>query len=153
MERSKLIAVARELFEHHGLDTRGWRLEFRNYGHLLGTCCSRRRIIAMNDFYADHNTEANILDTLLHEIAHALVGTNHGHDPIWKAMAVKLGCTPETCGKIGVIVRPGKWQATCPTCARPFHKYRKPRPTLGYYCPSCGAEKGQLAFVAQISGG
>jgi hypothetical protein len=78
MDRAKLIAVGADLFQQHGLDLWGWKLEFRNYGHRLGTCCSRRRVIALNAFYADRNAEAVVLDTLLHEIAHALVGAKGG---------------------------------------------------------------------------
>jgi predicted SprT family Zn-dependent metalloprotease len=147
MDRAKLVSIAGELFKEHGLDARGWRLEFRRFGHLLGRCCSRRRIIAISDFYADENTEANVLDTLLHEIAHALVGPSHGHGPIWKAMAKELGCLPNS--KTGIVIRPGRYQATCPTCGSVFHKYRKPRHSLGYYCPSCGKEEGRLAFSVQ----
>ena len=146
MDRSKVIGVAAELFRLHRLDVGGWRLEFRNYGHRLGSCCSRRRLIALNAFYADQNTEAHVLDTLLHEIAHALVGPSHGHGPIWKAMARKLGAVPKACSKTGVVIRPGKYQATCPTCARRFHKYRRPKYIVGYYCPSCGKERGRLVF-------
>jgi predicted SprT family Zn-dependent metalloprotease len=149
MDRAKLVAVAADLFRQYGLDERGWRLEFRNYGHRLGSCCSRRRVIALNVFYADRNTEAHVFDTLLHEIAHALVGTLHGHGPVWKAMAVKLGAVPQACSKTGVLIRPGKYQATCPTCVRRFHKYRRPKYITGYYCPSCGKERGRLVFTAQ----
>lgn len=149
MDRARLVFIAGELFKQHGLDVRGWLLEFRNYGHRLGSCCSSKKIIALNDFYADHNTESNVLNTLHHEVAHALVGPSHGHGPIWKAMARKLGCIPKACGKMGVIIRPGKYQATCPSCGRPFHKYRRPKYVLGYYCPACGKEKGQLVFTVQ----
>ena len=69
MDRSRLIAVAAELFEQHGLTVRGWRLTFRNYAHRLGSCCSRKRIIALNDYYSENNDEKPVLDTLLHEIS------------------------------------------------------------------------------------
>ena len=105
MDRSKLIAVAGELFEQHGLTARGWRLTFRNYAHRLGSCCSRKRIIALNSFYVENNGETPVLDTLLHEIAHALVGPALGHSPVWKAMARKLGCIPRACSKTGLTLR------------------------------------------------
>src|SRR5262245_2425444 len=151
MDRSKLVIIAAELFRLHRLDVDGWRLEFRNYGHRLGSCCSRRRIIALNGFYADRNAESHVIDTLLHEIAHALVGPSHGHGTVWKAMVCKLGCIPKACSKTGILIRPGKWQAACPTCARHFHKYRRPRYTHGYYCPSCGKDKGCLVFTVQVA--
>jgi hypothetical protein len=68
-------------------------------------------------------------------------------------MARKLGCIPKACSKVGVLVRPGKWQASCPTCARQFHKYRRPKYVAGYYCPSCGKERGQLQFTAHVVSG
>ena len=151
MDRSRLIAVAAELFEQHGLAARGWLLEFRSYAHRLGCCSSRKRVIALNDYYAENNTEPPVIDTLLHEIAHALVGASHGHGPIWKAMARKLGCTPEACSKKGVLIRPGNYQATCPTCRRWFYKYRRPKYVVGYYCPSCGKERGRLVFASWSS--
>ena len=146
MDRSRLIAVATELFHLNGLDVRGWRLEFRRFGHRLGSCCSRKRVVAIDAFYADNNDEVHVLDTLRHEVAHALVGPSQGHGQTWKAMARKLGCIPKACSKTGILVRPGKWQARCPTCARQFHKYRRPKYVVGYYCPSCGKERGKLAF-------
>jgi predicted SprT family Zn-dependent metalloprotease len=149
MDRSRLIAVAADLFHLHGLDVRGWRLTFRNYAHRLGTCCSRKRIIALNSFYVENNDQTLVLDTLLHEIAHALVGPSLGHGPVWKAMARKLGCIPKACSKTGLTLRPGKYQATCPTCTHQFHKYRRPKP-VRYYCPACGKERGRLVFTRRI---
>jgi predicted SprT family Zn-dependent metalloprotease len=151
MDRAKLVAIARELFERHGLISRGWRLRFRNYACRLGSCSSRRQIIALSAFYVDNNDEKLVLDTLLHEIAHALVGPHQGHGPVWKAMARKLGCIPKAFSKSGVKLPPGKFQATCPTCARLFNKHRKPKFKDGYYCPSCGKEKGRLAFTVKVS--
>lgn len=60
MDKGRLIVVAAELFRRHGLDVRGWRLEFRRFGHRLGGCCSRKRIIALNDYYAENNDETPV---------------------------------------------------------------------------------------------
>ena len=149
MDKDKVITVAAELFHLHGLDDRGWGLEFRNFAHRLGGCSSQHKIIAINTYYAENNDESVVLDTLVHEVAHALVGPARGHDPVWKAMALKLGCIPKACGKNSVNIRPGKWQASCPSCSHQFHKYRTPKFILGYYCPKCGKEAGRLAFTLQ----
>ena len=151
MDRDKLVAIAGQLFEQHGLTSRGWRLEFRNYADRLGCCCSKHSTIALNAYYVEHNEEAMVIDTLLHEIAHALVGSCLAHGPEWKAMAMRLGCFPRACSQTDVVMRPGKWQASCPTCARLFHKHRRPKYVTGYYCPSCGDKNGKLAFTVQIS--
>lgn len=37
----------------------------------------------------------DIKDTVLHEIAHAIVGGRHHHDNVWKACCNKIGCRAE----------------------------------------------------------
>ena len=151
MDRTRLVGIAGELFQNHGLDVRGWRLEFKPLGHRIGWCCSRRLVIVINDYYADHNDQMLVMDTLLHEAAHAIVGPVHQHNGIWKEMALRLGCAPTACSKIDVVLRPGKWRASCPSCALQFEKYRRPKYIAGYYCPKCGKDKGKLVFIAQVS--
>ena len=34
------------------------------------------------------------VDNLLHEIAHAIVGREAGHGPLWKVTARRIGATP-----------------------------------------------------------
>lgn len=41
---------------------------------------------------ADDNDEAEFLNTVRHEIAHVIVGLGHGHDEVWREMALRLGC-------------------------------------------------------------
>ena len=42
-------------------------------------------------------TWSEIRDTLLHEIAHAIVGPGHGHDALWQTAARRIGCTEKRC--------------------------------------------------------
>lgn len=151
MDRDALLQTAVKLFVRHGLA--GWSIAFRNFGHRLGCCLYRRKTIVLNAFYVAHNDESQVIDTLLHEIAHALT-PGHRHGPVWKAMAQRLGATPRACSKLGVVLRPGKYRAVCPNCGRTYDKYRKPRykchstAVTPYYCPkrSCGKKNGRLVF-------
>jgi hypothetical protein len=40
MNKGKLLFVARELFQQHGLTEQGWTFGFRNYAHRLGWSAS-----------------------------------------------------------------------------------------------------------------
>ena len=42
------------------------------------------------------DNEEDIKDTVLHEIAHAIVGSQHHHDYVWKACCNKIGYKPES---------------------------------------------------------
>jgi predicted SprT family Zn-dependent metalloprotease len=92
----------------------------------------------------DRNGPAEIVDTLLHEIAHALVGPGHGHDAVWKAKCVEVGARPQRCGNADMP--PGRWRASCPSCKQVFSRHRRPRRLQGWFCRSCGPERGRLAW-------
>jgi predicted SprT family Zn-dependent metalloprotease len=80
------------------------------------------------------NTEARIENTILHEIAHALVGCGHGHDLTWKRMALAIGCDGNRCysEKNTQVVR-GNLEAICPKCGHVYRKFKTPK-----YESSCG---------------
>ena len=62
-----------------------------------GTCYCSQKFIAFNLPYIQQGKRDSILDTVLHEIAHALAGCNAGHGSVWQAMAKKIGCTGKPC--------------------------------------------------------
>jgi predicted SprT family Zn-dependent metalloprotease len=129
--------------EHPQFD--GWRLAFSTQARrTLGVCRHRQKVIVLSTAFVTLNDEPTVRDIVLHELAHALVGAGHGHDATWKAKAVELGANPDrVCTE--VVMPPGEWQATCATCGRVFHQYR--RPTRRYWCRRCGADAGTLTFA------
>src|SRR5262249_22972175 len=100
--------------------------------------------IELSVHFAAHNTDEEIRDTLLHEIAHALVGGGHGHDSVWKAKCREIGARPEACYGEDVEMPRGRWRALCPGCARGFDRHRRPARMSGWFCRDCGPSAGKL---------
>jgi len=108
----------------------------------LGQCRYRSREVAVSEYHMLGSVDWLVEDTILHEIAHALVGQGHGHDGVWKAKCKEIGARPERCkdgeeleGLVKVERREGKWIADC-TCGRThfIHRSRNGLPPKGYYC-------------------
>ena len=91
--------------------------------------------IEIAEYYARNSPQDSVLDTLLHEIAHAIADPTARHGPAWKAVAMRLGATPRACDNSEkAVVKPGDWQATCAACKKIFHRYKRPRSLNGYRC-------------------
>ncbi len=144
MELSKLRTLARENLDKHGLHD--WSFKINKNKRRLGVCRHAKKRIEIQGYYALNNPDHLVLDTLIHEIAHAIVGPGHGHGPVWKAKARDLGCIPKSCAKI-TQSQEGNWQAVCPGCQKTFHLYRTPKHITGSWCGKCGRFKGKLTFV------
>lgn len=130
---AKQIAIS--LLEKHGLIERGWRFEF-NFAKLrLGVCKHRAKVIGLSKHYTELNEEKRIRNTILHEIAHALVGAGHGHDEVWRAKAIEIGCDGERCCDADDLQRPiGNYIATC---KNGHVRYKFKKPTRDSSCGSC----------------
>jgi predicted SprT family Zn-dependent metalloprotease len=141
----KTVAVlkqARDLLDRHGLGD--WVVAFNRRRRSLGYCWYDMRRIELSIYLVERNGEAEILDTLLHEIAHALLGPGHGHGPAWKRKCLEIGARPFRCGQVNMPA--GRWQALCGGCGKGFHRYRKPKRMQGWFCGGCGPQRGQLAW-------
>lgn len=139
MDLQDLEAIAEMELRKHGLNF--WSFGLAKTKRRQGVCKFRDRRIEIAEYYARHNSREKVLDTLLHEIAHALAGPQAGHGPVWKAIAHELGATPQACDTcVDTVVMPGDWQATCEACNKTFHKYKRPQLLNGYRC-RCAAQK------------
>lgn len=68
-----------------------WSFGFDLAASRAGVCRPRDKRIQLSVSFCLKATRAEIEDTLLHEIAHAIVGQRHGHDAVWRAKALELG--------------------------------------------------------------
>jgi len=69
-----------------------------------------------------HRSEAQLDDTIRHEVAHVIVGPGHGHDWVWQDCARACGARPEKCHNMAVTRRVIKRRqmAECERCNAVF---------------------------------
>ena len=137
--------ASREMLKHGLL---GWTFGLAKTKRRLGVCHYRTKRIEIAEYYAQNSPPGTVLDTLLHEIAHAIAGPAARHGPAWKAVAVRLGATPRACDNSHqAVVKPGDWQATCAACKKIFHRYKRPRSLTGYRCRCVGRSPLTFEFM------
>lgn len=145
----KLLQKIRQMMNEHGL--RLWNLAVDTHKKRFGCCYYRDQKISISRRHIMLSPEAEVIDTALHEIAHALVGPNHGHDRVWKAMCVKVGARPQRCGEVDDQYNSdAPWTLECVPCAKKWFRYRRPQ-DCGYSCPRCRSSlKWQMRRVTGV---
>jgi predicted SprT family Zn-dependent metalloprotease len=143
MDKYDAVTLARNLLADYGLSS--WDVRLNKNKRQLGVCKESLKRIELSEHYIAMNSSEKVIDTILHEIAHALVGVHHGHDAVWKEMCTRLGCNPMSCEKSAEMPE-GDWRADCPTCHKVFTRYRRPKSLRGFYCTTCGPVNGELVF-------
>jgi predicted SprT family Zn-dependent metalloprotease len=128
--------LALKLIQLHGLAAKGWTFKFDNARNRAGVCMHGRRVIGLSKYLLPHMKEAKVKDTILHEIAHALVGHKHGHDWTWQRKAIEIGCDGARCydpkesfnaGAVDVLTTQSKYVLTCPECGKKTPAHRRPK--------------------------
>lgn len=135
--------LACETLSYYGLTD--WSFTLNRRKRDMGLCLYDPKVIALSVHFVQLNDEETIRDTLLHEVAHALVGPGHGHDAVWRQKSLEVGAKPERLC-YDVNMPEGRWQATCAGCGMRHHKHRRPKHMVGWYCRHCGRERGRLIW-------
>ena len=99
--RRRIEIIANDLFSYHGINGR-FILNFEALPNkILGlTECRANKHgiiegkISINQSHAEHDPESEVIETILHEIAHAIT-PGAGHRPIWRQTALAIGSTGE----------------------------------------------------------
>jgi predicted SprT family Zn-dependent metalloprotease len=131
LRRERVAAGAEALLARHGLA--GWTFAFDGAKRRGGACDFRRRRITVAAGFAAVADEAEIEDTLLHEVAHALVGPRHHHDAVWRAKARELGCSARRCHAVAFSE-----PALVASCANGCFAVGRHRRRRGMRCRRCG---------------
>lgn len=127
---SECVAIAEALMQQHGLD--GWSFQFDSAQKRAGACAFNTKVISLSRLYCVKASDAQVRDTVLHEIAHALAGPGHNHDATWKRIARSIGCSADRCHTVDFA--PAKYIASCSRCG--WHQ-KKNRRLRGGVCKSC----------------
>lgn len=140
MDQGERLADAEDmayaLFREHGLGE--WTFAVDNAVNRLGVCRAALRTISLSRHHLLSSTTEQIRNTLLHEIAHALVGPHHGHDKVWRAKCLEIGGDGQRGAEgEGLNMPQGKWVGTCPTCKEKWHRHRLTAAARRGHCPSC----------------
>jgi predicted SprT family Zn-dependent metalloprotease len=116
--------LARTLMKLHRVP-RGWTFVFDRSKVRFGKCDYRRKQISLSRHLLELNGEAEVRDTILHEIAHALAPRGAGHGPAWQAVALSIGCNGQRCYGREVARPAPKYTGTCPVCRRVIYRHRR----------------------------
>ena len=139
MKLDKARNIALRLMRQHGLSdyTFKWDRAVRRFGCHNG----RLKTLSLSRPMTEHETnEKRVINTILHEIAHALDYRKRGysnHDSKWKRVAKSIGCSGERCSSGSGVDKSQfmKWVATCPSCEKEVYYARKTK--VDKACGSC----------------
>lgn len=145
MNINKAHALAIELMTQHGLinnqvdpsglTTTDWSFKFDSAVRRFGACYKHKNLITISRKLTELNDEAQVRDTILHEIAHALAPARAHHNRQWKSIAKAIGANPERCYDSSTVTTPTrKWKATCPSCKRTVLRHKRMKIACGKCC-------------------
>lgn len=140
MNLNQAQSLATTLMTQHGISELGWKFKFDRAKRRFGCCKFRSKTITLSVYLTELNDEQRVKNTILHEIAHALVGSDNGHNYIWQRKAIEIGCDGNRCYNSLEVEKPkGNYSASCPNCKTSFVRFRKPK-----YNQSCGKCSGGI---------
>lgn len=97
MTREQASKLLREELDKHGLGD--WKIRINPSAEVpfLGKCLIEDKCIAISGYHIELHPDADILDTIRHEIAHALTPEDRNHGNVWKLKARELGANIAPC--------------------------------------------------------
>ena len=135
----------------------GWSFGYNNRKTALGVCKMRTKRIELSNYFIGTATTAELMDTVLHEIAHAIDVEMRGtsdHSYRWQIVAVAVGAEPTRCKEVDLSSKAdeSKYTLTCPNCKKshPSHKRRKRIPACGECCNKYAGGRFSQKYVFDV---
>lgn len=112
-----------------------WTFGFDLATSRAGVCRYAERRIDLSVSYCLAASREEIQDTILHEIAHAIVGPRHNHDARWRAKAREIGCVGERCHRVQHSLP--RWVGECGCGRKWFRQTLQRRMMRNRICADC----------------
>lgn len=141
MDLRDAFALAEHLLDQHG--PAGWTVTLDSAKQRAGVCRFGPREIGLSAPLTVLHSQEQVRDTILHEIAHALVGPRHGHDAVWRRTALAIGCTGARCVPADAPRVEPAWLGVCPA-GHTTGRHRRPERVMT--CGRC-ASRFDLAHL------
>lgn len=127
--------LARQLMDQHGLSD--WQFRWDRAKRRFGCCWNSRKLITLSRPLTELNDPPEVRDTILHEIAHALVPG--GHTANWRRKCIEIGAKPIRCYSAQSVKMPEirHRQRYIARCRCTGEHVRKRRPRVAYLCRRC----------------
>jgi len=143
MEITAALTLGRRLLREHGLGD--WSIRTDRAKTRAGVCRFGTHTISLSAALTHLHDESEVRDTILHEIAHALVGPFHGHDEVWRAKAIEIGCSGERTVPSTAPRVEGPWRGVCP---EGHVSTRHRRPTRVLSCSRCSTAFDSTSVIS-----
>ena len=75
------------------LISQGWTFSFNRRRTSFGLCDHTKKQIQLSKITAENEPRESVLNTIRHEIAHAIAGSRADHGIVWQRVARIVGCT------------------------------------------------------------
>jgi predicted SprT family Zn-dependent metalloprotease len=134
------------------IDLSVWGFHFDNGKRRAGQCNYTSRVISISKHLVAHHSLDEVQQVVLHEIAHALVGKEAGHGPVFKKQAAALGYRGRNFTGREIAANEASWVGRC-KAGHVHYRYRKPtRPLACGLCDKTFSRANQITWVKATSG-
>ncbi len=141
MEIKKAEMIATDLIRFYAPE---FRFKWDKGVKRFGLCSYTKKTISISKALTELNIEDQVLDTILHEIAHAQCGFEAGHNETWQIRAKSLGCDGKRLYDSNVVVGVNRpFTGKCPGCGKVIKRFRRKRLS----CSNCGKGKFNPDFL------
>ena len=154
MTRNEAAQFARSEFDKHNLSDWSIRLSTDANKPFLGLCDYQNKCIILNAHHIDLHPYEEVVNTIRHELAHALVGVGQGHNDIWADKARAVGCTSTMpCSHLSIpahlldAIRSGA-DVQFETVEEKIYKPKYTVTRIQELCPTCGKVAEEIKRVS-----
>jgi predicted SprT family Zn-dependent metalloprotease len=118
-----------------------WKLGVHHKKQTLGLTSYINKTISFGKYSLFYDDLKINMNTLKHEVAHVLAGSENGHNQIWKKCAINVGADPKSCSVSDIET---KYVMTCDNDCFNTKRHNKLKKYDNYVCSKC---KGKIHHI------